>query len=96
MRPHHHQSVQPEADMTPMIDVVFQLIAFFMVIMNFEATQADERVKLPTSDLAKSTKIKPDQELIPNVGFERDKTGKIVHPEPVVFYAGMKNSALPK
>ena len=25
----------PDVDMTPMIDIVFQLIAFFMVITNF-------------------------------------------------------------
>ena len=39
-----------EMDMTPMIDVVFQLITFFMLITNFEQTQADERVKLPISE----------------------------------------------
>ena len=36
-----------DPDMTPMIDIVFQLIAFFMIVTNFEQTQADERVKLP-------------------------------------------------
>jgi biopolymer transport protein ExbD len=77
-----------DADMTPMIDVVFQLIAFFMVIINFEATQADERVKLPSSDLARPTKVKPDQELVLNVGFIRDPEGKPIDPEPFVFYAG--------
>ena len=33
-----------DVDMTPMIDIVFQLIAFFMVITNFEQIQADELV----------------------------------------------------
>ena len=47
-----------EVDMTPMIDVVFQLLAFFMVITNFEQTQADERVKLPRDQLAKPPKVK--------------------------------------
>jgi len=88
MRFHKHDPYLPEADMTPMIDVVFQLIAFFMVIINFEATQADERVKLPSSDLARPTKVKPDQELVLNVGFVRDKQGELVDPEPFVFYAG--------
>ena len=46
----------PEVDMTPMIDIVFQLIAFFMVITNFEQTQADERVKLPEDQLARPAK----------------------------------------
>ena len=44
---------ETNVDMTPMIDIVFQLIAFFMVITNFEQTQADERVKLPRDALAK-------------------------------------------
>lgn len=42
-----------EADMTPMIDMTFQLIAFFMIVTNFEQTQADERVKLPADQLAR-------------------------------------------
>ena len=43
----------PVMDMTPMIDVVFQLITFFMLVINFEQTEADERVKLPRDALAR-------------------------------------------
>jgi len=64
-----------EIDMTPMIDVVFQLIAFFMVITNFEQTQADERVKLPKDQLAKPAEVKREEELTLNVGFKRDSEG---------------------
>ena len=42
-----------EPDMTPMIDIVFQLLTFFMIAINFENTKADERVKLPKDSLAK-------------------------------------------
>lgn len=42
-----------EGDLTPMIDMTFQLIAFFMVLINFTATEQDERVTLPSSELAK-------------------------------------------
>ncbi len=42
-----------EGDMTPMIDMTFQLIAFFMVLINFTEAEQDERVKLPSSVLAK-------------------------------------------
>ncbi|MEE3369944.1 MAG: biopolymer transporter ExbD [Planctomycetota bacterium] len=42
-----------EADMTPMIDMTFQLIAFFMVLINFTASETHERVQLPQSTLAK-------------------------------------------
>lgn len=42
-----------EADLTPMIDMVFQLIAFFMVLINFSQTEANDKVKLPSSELVK-------------------------------------------
>jgi biopolymer transport protein ExbD len=42
-----------EGDMTPMIDMTFQLIAFFMVLVNFTEADQDDRVKLPMSELAK-------------------------------------------
>lgn len=43
----------PEGDLTPMIDMTFQLIAFFMVLMNFSQSEQNDRVMLPTSELAK-------------------------------------------
>lgn len=95
MKFHKHDPFLPEADMTPMIDVVFQLIAFFMVIINFEATQADERVKLPSSDLARPTKVKPDEELVLNIGFNRDKQGNMTDPDPFVFYPGNEKIRIP-
>ncbi len=42
-----------EGDMTPMIDMTFQLIAFFMVLINFTEVETDERVVLPISEMAK-------------------------------------------
>ncbi len=42
-----------EADLTPMIDMTFQLIAFFMVLVNFSQTEADQKILLPESALAK-------------------------------------------
>ncbi len=75
-----------EVDMTPMIDIVFQLIAFFMVITNFEQTQADERVKLPKDALAKPPTVKREFPLTINVGFERDTKGNKIDPEAWVFF----------
>lgn len=40
-------------DMTPMIDMTFQLIAFFMVLINFTQAEQDDRIVLPDSELAK-------------------------------------------
>ncbi len=42
-----------EGDLTPMIDMTFQLIAFFMVLINFSQTEADQNILLPESVLAK-------------------------------------------
>jgi len=42
-----------EMDMTPMIDMAFQLIAFFMFAISFSQSEQDERVMLPDSVLAK-------------------------------------------
>ncbi len=40
-------------DLTPMIDMTFQLIAFFMVLVNFSEADNDQRIQLPLSQLAK-------------------------------------------
>ncbi len=42
-----------DIDMTPMIDVTFQLITFFMFTLNFTESEQDQRVQLPTSQVAK-------------------------------------------
>ena len=36
-----------------MIDMTFQLIAFFMVLINFTEADQNERIKLPTSEIVK-------------------------------------------
>jgi biopolymer transport protein ExbD len=40
-------------DLTPMIDMTFQLIAFFMVLINFTEADQNERIKLPISEIVK-------------------------------------------
>ena len=77
-----------EVDMTPMIDIVFQLIAFFMVINNFEQTQADERVKLPRDALAKPPEVKIEHEITLNIGYLRDLNGERTNPDPFLFNFG--------
>jgi biopolymer transport protein ExbD len=42
-----------DIDMTPMIDVTFQLITFFIFTLNFSQAVQDDRVQLPLSQLAK-------------------------------------------
>lgn len=87
-----------EVDMTPMIDIVFQLIAFFMVITNFEQTQADERVKLPKNELAKPPEVKRENLLALNIGYLRDLNAEKTDETPYVFLPGeaVKLTEMPK
>lgn len=52
-----------EGDLTPMIDMTFQLIAFFMVLVNFTQAEQDARVDLPASKLAKPPTESQEQPL---------------------------------
>lgn len=65
----------PEPDMTPMIDMTFQLIAFFMVLMNFSQSEQDERVMLPHSVLAKP----PDHPVHHTVTIQMTRDGIIIY-----------------
>lgn len=86
-----HKSNVIDPDMTPMIDIVFQLIAFFMIVTNFEQTQADERVKLPADELARPPLAPREQELVLNMGFIRTPEGVPTHQEPLIFRGGGDN-----
>ena len=67
-----------EGDMTPMIDMVFQLIAFFMVLINFSEVEQDQRINLPLSELAKP----------PEVAYEKPITLQMTADEGIILNAG--------
>jgi biopolymer transport protein ExbD len=50
-----------ELDMTPMIDLVFLLIVFFTLVLNFASADQNERVKLPISELAQPPDLPPTE-----------------------------------
>lgn len=50
-----------EGDMTPMIDMVFQLLIFFMILINFADADQNARVKLPENDI-----VKPPEQPVPD------------------------------
>ena len=64
-----------EMDMTPMIDMTFQLLAFFMVIVNFTESDQNERIKLPKSALARP----PDRPLDFPITFHLTDEGTVFY-----------------
>ncbi len=79
-----------ELDMTPMIDMTFQLIAFFMVALNFSEADIDQRVNLPGSELAKP----PDVAYQEPITIQIAKEGVIVFGMGDVNLAGLKTGLL--
>jgi biopolymer transport protein ExbD len=64
-----------EGDMTPMIDMSFQLIAFLMVLVNFSADDVSARVVLPESELARPPEGAPAEN---RIIIQMDKVGSII------------------
>jgi biopolymer transport protein ExbD len=66
-----------EPNLTPLLDVVFQLITFFMLVINFSRDNYDQRVKLPVAGTARpvesAEKVSEDR-LVLNV----DKQGHLL------------------
>ena len=56
-----------EVNLIPMIDIVIQLITFFLMLVNFDNANIDERVRLPIADLAKPSDMEIDEPLVLNV-----------------------------
>jgi biopolymer transport protein ExbD len=56
-----------EGDLTPMIDMTFQLIAFFMLLINFSEIDRAEQITLPSSVLAIPPTTPPDYQIILNL-----------------------------
>lgn len=74
MRVKSHKDANVELDMTPMIDMTFQLIAFFMFVINFDASEQDERIQLPASTLAKP----PEAPLETPITLQLTRQGEVI------------------
>lgn len=77
MRLSRHRTVKTEMDTTPMIDVTFQLLAFFMFVLNFSQVDQDQRINLPLSELARP----------PDVAYDEPLTIQLASDERI-FFAG--------
>lgn len=53
-----------EPDLTPMLDMVFQLITFFMLVTNMKAAALDLNLKLPVVGSARPVDTKGVEELL--------------------------------
>lgn len=53
-----------EPNLTPMLDMVFQLITFFMLVINFKAASMDLSLKLPIIGSARPVDTKGENELL--------------------------------
>ncbi|MBL9093608.1 MAG: biopolymer transporter ExbD [Planctomycetaceae bacterium] len=67
--------VSAEGDMTAMIDMTFQLIAFFMILINFADAENNKEIKLPPSRLAIPPETPPESPVV----LQMDKEGKVLY-----------------
>lgn len=75
-----------EGDMTSMIDMVFQLIIFFMVLINFSQDDQNQAIKLPTSELARPAETPLENPIVLNLAFN----GKIYLGAETATIAGLR------
>jgi biopolymer transport protein ExbD len=75
-----------ECDMTPMIDMTFQLIIFLMLLVNFAEVDQNALVQLPTSELAKPADKPLDKPITLNVL----KEGAVIVGGQTVYMEGLK------
>lgn len=86
MRYRSKESADTKLDMTPMIDMTFQLIAFFMVLINFSEADQDQRITLPSSELAKP----PEAPLEMPLFLHLTKAGKVIFAGEKVSLEGLQ------
>ena len=83
-------------DMTPMIDVVFQLIIFFLVALSFVESQSQAKLTLPVADQAKPPKQAESELFVFNVlnRNARNAAGAFIFDPNRIYRAMGKNMTL--
>ena len=77
-----------DPDMTPMIDVAFQLVTFFMIVTNLDQSSVDDRVRLPSDVLARPPKAAVQHGFLVNLGYPLKNDGTRASKEPMVLLTG--------
>jgi biopolymer transport protein TolR len=77
---HGAQSAEP--NLTPLLDMVLQLVMFFMLVANFVMDDFSDKIRLPVASQAKPLTAKDTNFMYLNV----DKTGRVLVPlgEPLL------------
>ncbi len=75
-----------EGDITPMIDMAFQLIAFFTVLINFTEADQNAKIQLPESELAKP----PEGPLEYPITLHLTKEGSVIIGGEEVYMEGLR------
>ena len=70
----HGSSDKCEPNFTPLLDLVLQLVMFFMIVTNFVQEQTNVEIKLPEAIAAKAIEANVDSAIYLNVNAE----GKVV------------------
>src|SRR6476646_8938486 len=68
--------VSPEPNLTPLLDMVLQLVMFFMLVANFVMDELSDKIHLPVATQAKPLTAKDTNILYLNVS----KYGKVLLP----------------
>jgi biopolymer transport protein ExbD len=66
--------IRAEPNLTPLLDVVFQLITFFMLCINFTQDNNDQRIRLPVAGSARPVEGQVEDRLVLNV----DRDGRLL------------------
>jgi len=69
-------AIKAEPNLVPLLDLVFQLIMFFMICVNFVSEQVNEDIKLPVAQSARAM----DKGEIDVLFLNMDPTGKLIAP----------------
>lgn len=68
--------VNPEPNLTPLLDLVLQLVMFFMLVANFVMDELSDKIHLPVASQAKPLTAKDTNILYLNIS----KEGKVLLP----------------
>lgn len=82
-------------NLTPILDMVFQLITFFMLVVNFKTASIDQSLKLPVIGSARPLDTNGQEELLV---LNIDTTGRLMvwgqFREPESYIAGQAKASL--